>query len=29
LHSAIVNPALGLSSDPRQGRLTITTFYDF
>ncbi len=29
LHSAIVNPALGLSSDPRQGRLTITSFYDF
>lgn len=27
LHSAIVHPPL--SSDPRQGRLTITTFYDF
>lgn len=29
LHSAIVNPGLGLSSDPRQGRLTVNTFYDF
>ncbi|NCT85588.1 MAG: hypothetical protein GXC94_20730 [Comamonadaceae bacterium] len=29
LHSAIVNPPLGLSSDPRRGRLTVNTFYDF
>ena len=29
LHSAIVNPQQVLSSDPRQGRLTINTFYDF
>ncbi len=29
LHSAIVNPRHGLSHDPRQGRLTVNTFYDF
>jgi hypothetical protein len=29
LHSAIVNPQQGLSGDPRQGRLTVNTFYDF
>lgn len=29
LHSAIVNPQQVLSSDPRLGRLTINTFYDF
>ncbi|MFG6490071.1 DUF6445 family protein [Roseateles sp. BYS78W] len=29
LHSAIVNPQRGLGSDPRTGRLTVNTFYDF
>jgi len=29
LHSACINPARSLSSDPRQGRLTVNTFYDF
>lgn len=29
LHSACINPAVSLSSDPRQGRLTVNTFYDF
>ena len=29
LHSACINPALSLSGDPRQGRLTVNTFYDF
>jgi len=29
LHSACVNPALGLESDPLKGRLTVNTFYDF
>lgn len=29
LHSACINPACSLSSDPRQGRLTVNTFYDF
>lgn len=29
LHSAIVNPQQGFSADPRQGRLTVNTFYDF
>lgn len=29
LHSAIVHPASGLASDPRQGRLTVNTFYEF
>jgi hypothetical protein len=28
LHSAIVNPQR-LSRDPRGGRLTVNTFYDF
>lgn len=29
LHSACINPARSLSSDPGQGRLTVNTFYDF
>ncbi|HEX3141937.1 MAG TPA: DUF6445 family protein [Rhizobacter sp.] len=29
LHTACINPACSLSSDPRQGRLTVNTFYDF
>ncbi len=29
LHSACVNPARSLLSDPRQGRLTVNTFCDF
>ena len=29
LHSACINPARSLGSDPRQGRLTVNTFYDF
>lgn len=29
LHSACINPGCSLSSDPRQGRLTVNTFYDF
>ena len=29
LHSACINPARSLSSDPRQGRLTVNTFCDF
>lgn len=29
LHSACINPACSLSSDPRTGRLTVNTFYDF
>jgi len=29
LHSACINPSRSLSSDPRQGRLTVNTFYDF
>ncbi len=29
LHTACVNPALSISSDPRKGRLTVNTFYDF
>lgn len=29
LHSACINPACSLNSDPRQGRLTVNTFYDF
>lgn len=29
LHSACINPARSLSRDPRQGRLTVNTFYDF
>ena len=29
LHSAIVNPALSIDGDPRTGRLTVNSFYDF
>ena len=29
LHSACINPARSLNSDPRRGRLTVNTFYDF
>ena len=29
LHSACIHPARSLSSDPRHGRLTVNTFYDF
>jgi hypothetical protein len=29
LHSACINPARSLNSDPRQGRLTVNTFCDF
>jgi hypothetical protein len=29
LHSACINPTRSLSSDPRHGRLTVNTFYDF
>ncbi len=29
LHSACINPALSIDSDPRTGRLTVNTFYDF
>lgn len=29
IHTACVNPARGISADPRQGRLTVNTFYDF
>ena len=29
LHSACINPALSLCDDPRAGRLTVNTFYDF
>jgi hypothetical protein len=29
LHTACINPARSLSTDPRQGRLTVNTFYDF
>lgn len=29
LHSACIHPVRSLSSDPRQGRLTVNTFYDF
>lgn len=29
LHTACVDPGRSLSSDPRQGRLTVNTFYDF
>lgn len=29
LHSACINPALSICSDPRTGRLTVNTFYDF
>lgn len=29
LHSACVNPAISLNPDPRVGRLTVNSFYDF
>ncbi len=29
LHTAIVNPARSVETDPRAGRLTVNTFYDF
>ena len=29
LHSAVVNPQLSISADPRKGRLTLNSFYDF
>jgi len=29
LHSACISPTRSLSSDPRHGRLTVNTFYDF
>src|SRR5262249_16358121 len=29
LHSAVVNPQLSISGDPRRGRLTLNSFYDF
>jgi hypothetical protein len=29
LHSACIHPGRSLSADPRQGRLTVNTFYDF
>jgi hypothetical protein len=29
LHSAVVNPALSIHGDPRTGRLTVNSFYDF
>lgn len=29
LHSACINPLISISADPRQGRLTVNTFYDF
>jgi hypothetical protein len=29
LHTACINPACSLSADPRLGRLTVNTFYDF
>lgn len=29
LHSACVNPNISLSADPRAGRLTVNSFYDF
>lgn len=29
LHSACINPRLSISADPRQGRLTVNSFYDF
>jgi hypothetical protein len=29
LHSACVNPAISLSGNPRAGRLTVNSFYDF
>lgn len=29
LHSACINPARSITADPRAGRLTVNTFYDF
>lgn len=29
LHSACINPAISLSDDPRSGRLTVNSFFDF
>ena len=29
LHTAVINPALSISGDPRRGRLTANSFYDF
>jgi len=29
LHTACIHPSLSISSDPRRGRLTVNTFYDF
>lgn len=29
LHSACIKPAISLNSDPRAGRLTVNSFYDF
>lgn len=29
LHSACINPRISLSADPRRGRLTVNSFYDF
>lgn len=29
LHGACINPAASICSDPRKGRLTVNTFYDF
>jgi len=29
LHTACINPACSVNADPRRGRLTVNTFYDF
>ncbi|MFY7863741.1 DUF6445 family protein [Roseateles sp.] len=29
LHSACINPGIGICDDPRKGRLTVNTFFDF
>lgn len=29
LHTAVINPALSVDANPRSGRLTVNTFYDF
>lgn len=29
LHSACINPGIGISADPRRGRLTVNTFFDY
>jgi hypothetical protein len=29
LHTACINPAISITDDPRKGRLTVNTFYDF